>query len=146
MEVSSQPFIKFFALNLFKKKSSSHLKTFKDFKKIVTRISLLRHDSTVLQAFYFHHEGITNPSLLKRILNYAISHNVQQPRINVKCVIHQFPSFLFSSHTLTSFNISIDHPKIYPQKILFSISLNMQALTSFSLWFFTFFCGDDCRA
>jgi len=61
------------------------------------------------------------PHILKRILKYAFSHNVQQLRIT--CDIQQFPRTFFSCHTLTSLKLSLGLATLFPN------SLNMAAIT-----------------
>jgi hypothetical protein len=114
----------------------------KIFTKFVSRILSLREASTsasALHSLHFDHNGITELSLLERIVNYAISHNVQRLRINFRCHSQQFPTCLFSCHTLTSLDLLCYLPCTFPN------SLDLPALTSLSLDTFNFSVGDDGR-
>ncbi|KAK2441097.1 F-box/LRR-repeat protein [Trifolium repens] len=122
--------------------NSSGFNNQKNFTKFVSRILSLREVSTVLHSLDFEHNGITEPRLLKRIVNYAISHNVQRLRINIRCQFQYFPTCVFSCRTLTSLDLFVGHPTIH-KVLLFPNSLDLPALTSLSLKSFTFCVGDD---
>ncbi|XP_073224417.1 putative F-box/FBD/LRR-repeat protein At1g78760 [Cicer arietinum] len=124
-------------------KSYSHFKTLKGFTKFVSRILSLRDHSTALHTLHFHHHGIVQPNLLRRLIKYAVSHNVQQMRIHVYCDIQHFPPCFFSCQTLTSLNLYVDQPRSFPHRTLFSYALNMPALTSLTLGFFSFLGGAE---
>jgi len=126
------------------KLSSIHFpKNLKGFTKFVSHIFSLRNDTTSLLALDFHRSGKTDPQLLKRILKYAFSHNVQQLRVDVNCIIPQFPPSFFSCHTLTNLNLRVDEN--YPHQNLFPNSLNLPQITNLSLHGFIFCVGDDGR-
>ncbi|XP_058747132.1 F-box/LRR-repeat protein At4g14096-like [Vicia villosa] len=112
-----------------------------NFTEFVTQILSLRDDSTTLHTLTFHRHGLVEPHLLKRVLNYGISHNVQQLEINVKCEIQHFPPSLFSCHTLTS--LKLVHPNFYYMRALLPYSLNLPSLTELHLHSFAFPFGDD---
>jgi len=81
-----------------------------------------------------------DPRLLKRILKYAFSHNVQQLQVDVNCFSPQFPPSFFSCHTLTTLKLTID---CYSHQNLFPNSLNLPQITNLSLHRFIFCVGDD---
>ncbi|KAK2387719.1 F-box/LRR-repeat protein [Trifolium repens] len=123
---------------------SSHFSNLKDFTKFVSRILSLREASTTLQSLDFQRSGIVEPRILKRIVKYAVSHNVQRLRINISCDSQHFPTCLFSCHTLTFLNLSVVHSRT-SEKLLFPNPLNLPALTSLSLQSFAFPVGNDGR-
>jgi len=126
------------------KLSSIHFpKNLKGFTKFVSRVFSLRNDKTSLLALDFERSGKTDPHLLKRILKYAFSHDVQQLRVDVNCFIPQFPPSFFSCHTLTTLNLSVDDN--YPHQNLFPNSLNLPQIINMSLHGFLFCIGDDGR-
>jgi hypothetical protein len=103
-----------------------------------------RDASTALHAVDFERRGLVEPHLLKRIVKYAVSHNVQRLRIHVNCDIQHFPACFFSCHTLTSLDLYVGS-RIYYQTTLFPNSLKLPALTSLSLHHFTFPVSDNGR-
>ncbi|GAU38280.1 hypothetical protein TSUD_119610 [Trifolium subterraneum] len=125
---------------------SSHFRHLKQFTKFVSQILSLRDGSTSIHTLNFHRHGLVEPQLLKRVINYAVSHNVQEIFIEVKCEIQHFPPCLFSSHTLTSLKLAVVHPKIYAMRVLFPNSLDLPSLTTLCLHLFAFSVGDDGRA
>jgi len=76
------------------------------------------------------------------IIKYAISHNVQHLLMNFPCRIDLFPSCFFSCHTLTSLNLFVYHI-LFGQMPIFPKKLNLPALTSLSLKYFSFHRSDD---
>ncbi|AES97837.1 F-box protein [Medicago truncatula] len=125
------------------KLSSIHFpKNLKGFTKFVSHVLSLRNDTTSLLALDFHRSGTMDPRLLKRILKYAFSHNVQQLQVDVKCVNPQFSPSFFSCHTLTTLKLKIDY---YSHQNLFPTSLNLPQITNLSLHRFIFCVGDDGR-
>ncbi|PNY10409.1 F-box/LRR-repeat protein [Trifolium pratense] len=125
---------------------SSHFRHLKQFTKFVSQILSRRDGSTSIHTLNFHRQLLVEPQLLKRVINYAISHDVQEIFIQVKCDIQHFPPCLFSSHTLTSLKLAIVHPKIYAMRALFPNSLDLPSLTTLCLHLFAFSVGDDGRA
>ncbi|XP_024640463.1 putative F-box/FBD/LRR-repeat protein At1g78760 [Medicago truncatula] len=105
----------------------------------------LRNSSITLQALEFKRErGRLEPHLLKRIVNYAISHNVQRLGLWFYTVLAHIPPTMFSCHTLTHLKLST-----YPNgghETLFPKSFNLPALTSLQLESFGFCLGDNDRA
>jgi len=83
--------------------------------------------------------------ILKSIVNYAVSHNVQCLQIRVISDIQHFPTCLFSCKTLTSLNLSVLHPNHFEQNI-FPSSLDLPALTNLYLRYFVFRVGNNGRA
>ncbi|RHN67135.1 putative F-box domain, leucine-rich repeat domain, L domain-containing protein [Medicago truncatula] len=82
-------------------------RTFKIFTTFVSKILSLRDSSISLQSLDFQrHNGRFEPQL-KKIVNYAISHNVQQLQLCVTCDIAQIPHSLFSFQPLTHLELSI---------------------------------------
>ncbi|AES68933.2 F-box/RNI/FBD-like domain protein [Medicago truncatula] len=112
----------------------------------VSRILSLRDDLTSLQTLDLYHcprdFDFVCPDILKSIVYYTVTYNVQRVRVCVTCNIQQLPSCLFSSQTLTSLDLSIHH-RILPAKLLFPSSLNLPALTTLTLISFYFLSGDD---
>jgi hypothetical protein len=118
--------------------SSMGFNSFDSFIKSLTQILSLRDDSTSLHTLDFYPpQDFVDPDILKSMVNYAVSHNVQQLRMSVICDIQQLQSCLFSSQTLTSLELSI-HYGIQYRKILFPSSLNLPALTTLTLEGFYF--------
>ncbi|RHN65832.1 putative F-box domain, leucine-rich repeat domain, L domain-containing protein [Medicago truncatula] len=116
------------------------------FVESVSRILSLRDDLTSLQTLDLYHcprdFDFVCPDILKSIVYYTVTYNVQRVRVCVTCNIQQLPSCLFSSQTLTSLDLSIHH-RILPAKLLFPSSLNLPALTTLTLISFYFLSGDD---
>lgn len=126
--------------------SSSHFRRVKGFAKFVSRVLSLRNDSTSLHTVDFWRFGSVEPYLLKRIVKYAVSHNVQQLDITVAGNMKYFPPNFFSCRTLTSLSLNLSncHRIIYERK-LFPNSLNLPALLTLSLKSFVFCVGNDGR-
>lgn len=106
----------------------------------------LRDGSTslfVLKFYNFCNEGFMEPHILDKILQYAISHNIQHLHIFLKCDIQHFPSCLFSCDTLTSLRFNVTPIRYDKPKIFFPNSLNLPSLTSLSLGFIAFRGGPD---
>ncbi|GAU50207.1 hypothetical protein TSUD_376600 [Trifolium subterraneum] len=122
-----------------------HWENLKCFSRFVSWILSKRDASTALHAVDFERRGLVDPNLLKRIVKYAVSHNVQRLQIHVKCEIQHFPSCFFSCYTLTSLDLYVG-PRIYDQITLFPNSLKLPALTSLSLYQFAFPVDDNGRA
>jgi hypothetical protein len=120
-----------------------------DFEKLVcstefvSKFLSLRDDSTTLHTLNFHCKGfkesykfvwIQFKIQIKKILRYAVSHNVRNLQINVKRDIESFLPYFFSCRTLTSLHLCVAHS----QKTLFPNNLNFPSLTSLSLQCFIF--------
>jgi hypothetical protein len=120
--------------------TSSQIRARPKFTKFVSNILSLRDASTSLYTLDLHRGGSTDPQLLKRILKYAFSHNVQRVQIKTNCYPGlQFPPSFFSCHTLSSLNLRF----CYNYQTLFPNSLNLPALTNLSLHRFNFCVNDD---
>jgi hypothetical protein len=125
--------------------NSGDYRNYKKFTKFVSKVLSLRDSSIALQALDFKRlKGCSQLNILKRAVNYAISHNVQ--RLEVKhCVeygIAQILSAVFSCQTLTHLKLSIwDHRTL----TLFPRSLSLPALTNLQLEYFKFCVGDNDR-
>ncbi|XP_058784669.1 F-box/FBD/LRR-repeat protein At1g16930-like [Vicia villosa] len=124
---------------------SSQFTTVEIFTKFVTRILSLRDISMDLHTLRFQPSNVMKPRLLETILNYAVSHKVQQLDVKVTCDIQHFPTCLLSCRTLTSLDLSFSHPTVYSTTILFPISLNLPLLTHLNLRHFSFSAGNDGR-
>jgi len=144
-------------------------RTYKIFTKFVSKILSLRDSSITLEALDFNrHIGRLEPHILKRIVNYAIKHNIQRLRLNVTSDIALIPTSLFSFQSLTHLKLSVysdaESKTQFPNSLslpaltylklcmhsnhenLFPDSLDLPALTSLHLQNFTFSVGDNDRA
>ena len=118
--------------------SSTGFNSFDSFIKSLSRILSLLDDSTTLHTLDFYHpDDFLDPDMVKNMVNYAVSHNVQRLRISVSCDIQQFQSCLFSSQTLVCLNLGTTYGFQY-HKILFPSSLSLPALTTLTLKGFYF--------
>jgi hypothetical protein len=84
------------------------------------------------------------PHILKTIVNYAISHNVQRLGLSFLTDIAQIPDNMFSCQTLTHLKLAIYYRGGH--QITFPESLNLPALTSLQLENFKFCAADNGRA
>jgi len=121
---------------------TSGFKTLKAFTKFVTRILSLHNVPTSLHTLKFIYNKTIDPRLFEKILNYSVSHNVNELQLKGTCDIQHFPSCFFSCHTLTSLHFKVS-PKKFSKRISFPNSLNLPSLTSLYLWFVFFRGGDD---
>ncbi|KAL5102359.1 hypothetical protein RYX36_006686, partial [Vicia faba] len=81
--------------------------------------------------------------VFKRVVRYALSHNVQRLRYPITCHINPFPP-LFSSQTLTSLDLSVPFRFLRFCAIFsFPTHLNLPSLTNLTLSYFRFGAGDD---
>ncbi|XP_057451629.1 F-box/FBD/LRR-repeat protein At3g26920-like [Lotus japonicus] len=111
------------------------------FTKFVSRLLTIRDGSTVLQGLDFEHLGWVQPNLLKRIVKYAVLHNIQRLGLIVTTSdIEHIPNCIFSSQTLTSLKL-LSYG--YTKRTLFPKSLNLPALTTLHLVNFDFCVNDD---
>ncbi|RDY04425.1 F-box/FBD/LRR-repeat protein, partial [Mucuna pruriens] len=125
---------------------SSDFWTFKGFTKFVSRLLSLRDSSLSLHKLDFERHGCIQPQLLKRIVKYAVSHDVKQLGISVKCDIRDIPPCIFSCQTLTSLKLSVCPRGYIYGSTLFPKSLNLTALTTLHLQHFTFCKSDNDMA
>jgi hypothetical protein len=121
---------------------SSHFPTFTKFDKFVAKVLSLRDSSIPLHTLDFDRYGCMNPNLLKTMLNYAISHNVQRLGLSVQCDIQHIPHSIFSSQTLTYLKLSLYPIRDIRKKTLLSKPLNLPALTFLHIENFIFCAGD----
>lgn len=125
---------------------SSDFRNVKRFAKFVSRVLSLRNDSTSLHTVDFCRTAIVEPYLLKKIVKYAVSHNVQQLDISVAGNMEYFPPSFFSCRTLTSLSLDLsDGRRMSYGGKLFPNSLNLPALLNLSLNSFVFCVGNDGR-
>jgi len=123
-----------------------HFNTLQGLTEFASQFLSLRDGSTSLFTLEFHNfftEGGMEPRELERILQYALSHNIQHLDIYVKCDIQHFPSCLFSCDTLTSLRFYVTPIRYDEPKILFPNSLNLPSLTSLCLGFVAFRGGPE---
>lgn len=121
---------------------SSHCTRIKSFNRFVSRILCLRDVSTPLHNVEFLCRGVVDPRLLKKVVTYAVSHNVEKLRVHACCDFQHFSSCFFSCHTLTSLDLCVGPPRT-DERLLFPKSLNLPALTTLSLESFAFCVGDN---
>jgi hypothetical protein len=115
--------------------------------KFVSRVLSLRDPSISLQALDFKHDGKTGllePSILKMIMKYAISHNVRRLGFSVSSDIAQIPNRVFSCQTLTHLKLALY--SCWGHKTPFPKSFNLPALTSLQLENFKFCAGNKVCA
>ncbi|CAK8566665.1 unnamed protein product [Lathyrus sativus] len=117
---------------------SHSFQTLESFTNFVYQFLSHRNGKTCLQALNFDCDEYIESRLLKRIMNYVFSHNVQRLDITVACNIEPFPLCSFPYHTLTSLRLfscrefSCSNPS-FPN----SLKL-LPALTYLCIEFFTF--------
>ncbi|XP_057425993.1 F-box/LRR-repeat protein At3g26922-like [Lotus japonicus] len=118
---------------------SPDFSTLKIFTKFVSKLLELRDGSLPLHSFDFERHGSIEYIVHRRVVDYALSHNVQRLAMTVEydyCHVAR----IFSCQSLTSLKLSV-HPKQYNTfSTSFPISscLNLPALTSLHLVGFTF--------
>ncbi|PNX75784.1 F-box/LRR-repeat protein, partial [Trifolium pratense] len=122
--------------------SSLDFKPHHNLGNLVSRVLSLRDHSTTLHTVEFTDiTDFVEPNILKRIVEYAVSHDIQLLRISITCKLQQFPPCLFSSQTLTSLDLCV-HPDTLNCKI-FPNALKFPAVTTLTLRSFHFCAGDD---
>lgn len=110
----------------------------------MSRLLTLRDRSTALHGLDFERLGCIQPHLLKRIVKYAVSHNVQRLGLTVTTSdIEHFPYCIFSSKTLTSLKLIAYRYTKGNKRTLFPKSLSLPALTTLHLVNFDFCANDD---
>ncbi|XP_058781238.1 FBD-associated F-box protein At1g66310-like [Vicia villosa] len=122
---------------------SSNSRACKKFTKLVSKVLSLRDSSISLQTLDYRGVHGNFEADVKRIVNYALSHNVQRLVLFINGDIAQIPPSMFSCQTLTFLKLSIyhgDHETLFPK------SLNLPALTNLQLGNFTFGVDDNDRA
>ncbi|CAK8540813.1 unnamed protein product [Lathyrus sativus] len=120
-----------------------NLESMESFSNFVSQFFSFRNDKTSVQALTFRGLHSFDPELLKRILQYLFSHNIQQLNMMVACSLEHFPlSTNFSCHTLTSLKLFPcpewgEYGRLPP---VFPNSLQFPALNYLFLRCFTFVC------
>jgi len=123
---------------------SSYFRPRKSFDEFLYQIFSLRDGSTAIHTLDLYRRHYMKRSLLRKIIEYAVSHNVQHLRIDYTCHIEKFPSCLFSCHTLKSLNLSgLLYDTFINHKPVFRNSLNLPSLTNLSLKYFAFARSDN---
>ncbi|CAJ2639312.1 F-box/FBD/LRR-repeat protein At3g26920-like [Trifolium pratense] len=115
-----------------------------DMNTLMKILSLRGDASPSLHTLEFRRHEIMEPCLLKRIIKYAVSHNVQRLDTYITCDIQHFPT-LFSCHTLTSLSLCVTHPKDDGMCTLVPKALDLPSLTDLKLRHCAFCVGDDGR-
>ncbi|GAU49713.1 hypothetical protein TSUD_407900 [Trifolium subterraneum] len=121
---------------------SHEFRSLKIFNKFVSKVLSLRDSSIAPEALDFCHDGCIDHRLLKRIVNYVTSHNVQKLGLEVQCDIEQIRHTIFSCQTLTFLKLSVYPRGGFEDKTLFPKSINLPRLTTLHLEHFAF-CGSD---
>ncbi|CAJ2641158.1 unnamed protein product [Trifolium pratense] len=120
---------------------SADFGAYEKFARLVSKILSLRDSSISLQAFGFKHSNDRVEPELEKILNYAISHNVERLGLDFYGDIGQIPSSMFSCRTLTHLKLFIHNGET-----LFPKSVDLPALTNLQLGNFAFGVYDSDRA
>lgn len=120
------------------------IRTYNIFIKFVSKVLSLRDSSISLHALDFKPKnGCLKPHILNRIVNYALSHNVQRLGLEVNGDIGHIPLSVFSCQTLTHLKLSIYLCQGYETQ--FPKSIHLPSLTNLQLENFVFCVGDnDC--
>jgi len=121
---------------------SYDFRTYKIFTNFVSNVLSLRDSPIALHALECSKSGCIEPRLLKKVVNYAISHNVQELEISYLCDIELISNIIFSCKTLTCLKLSAYPRTDIKEKTLFPKSLNLPALTILHLGNFAF-CASD---
>ncbi|KAF1895582.1 hypothetical protein Lal_00041863 [Lupinus albus] len=125
----------------------SDFRTKKIFNKVLPKLLSFRDPSFALQTLDFKGFGIVEPHILKRVISYAISHEVQQLAIEANVNFNRLPPIIFSSiffcETLTYLKLSVVNKD---EKMVFPKSLNLPALTSLNLWNIHFIASENGHA
>jgi hypothetical protein len=116
---------------------SADFGAYKKFTRLVSKVLSLRDSSISLHSLDFKRTNGRFEPALKKIVNYAISHNVQRLGLCFNGDIAQIPPTMFSCRTLTHLKLSIynggrGHETPFPK------SLNLPALTDLQLGNFAF--------
>jgi len=115
---------------------------YKKFMNFIFKVLSLRNSSVTLQALEYKRDGgQIDPRLLKNIVNYAISHNVQRLGLCSYTKISQIPPRMFSCQSLTHLKLCT-YPRKGPET-MFPNSFNLPALISLQLQHFVFCLGDN---
>ncbi|XP_057456772.1 uncharacterized protein LOC130747760 [Lotus japonicus] len=106
----------------------------------------LRDDSVALHGLDVKHLGFIRYYILERVVNYAVSHNVQRLGLTVICDNEHVPQCIFSCQTLTSLKLTVHTKSYFSENTLFPKSLNLPALTSLHIGHFAFRANGNDRA
>jgi hypothetical protein len=90
---------------------SYEFRSLRIFNKFVSRVLSHRDSSIALQSLDFRHDGCIDHRLLKRIVNYVSSHNVQRLGHEVQCDIEHIRHSIFSCQTLTFLKLFV-YPRL----------------------------------
>ncbi|XP_058751042.1 F-box/LRR-repeat protein At3g26922-like [Vicia villosa] len=133
--------------NLWKFLPILRLGSVKKSDQFMSKILSHRDSSTTLHTLHFHRYVFRKQCQAKQIIKYAVSHNVRDLDIYLKCSFQPFPRSLFTCRTLTSLKLYIflPPPPRISRRVFFPKFLNLPALTSLSLRSFTFLVGHDGR-
>lgn len=126
--------------------SCCHFETRKGFIRFVSQFLYLRDNKTALHTLHLHREGVIWPRHLKWVIKYAFDHGVQLLDVDSTFNHQHYPLPCVSCDTLTSLTLCRNDQFCYHSP-LFPTSLNLPALTSLCLKYFSFHgSGDDNRA
>jgi hypothetical protein len=126
--------------------SESDFRTLKIFTEFVSNVLSFRDSSISLQTLNFKRKhGRVEPRIIKNVVDYALSHNIQQLGLCFNGNTVQTLPTSFSSQTLTHLNLSIYPSGGYNAEFPKS-SFDLPALTNLQLENFIFNIGDDDRA
>ncbi|XP_045826035.1 F-box protein At4g22280-like [Trifolium pratense] len=132
-----------------------HSSEFSNAKKLgifVTKILNLRDTTPSLHTLDFERLGSFEPQrTLKEIINYACSHNTQLKKLGIcvkgdsSIIFPRISSCISSCQALTSLKLYIYPKGLYSngKRTLFPKYLNLPALTSLDLTYFTFCASDN---
>jgi hypothetical protein len=111
----------------------------------VSKILTLRDSSTALHTLDVERDGIMEPKLLKKILNYVCSYNthIQQLRINVTADSSLILNCVSKCHALTSLKLAHPGNRRNYKETLLPKFLNLPLLTILDLTYFTFYGGEN---
>ncbi|KAK9052832.1 hypothetical protein SSX86_029462 [Deinandra increscens subsp. villosa] len=115
------------------------------FSKFVSRVLSHRNNLTEVYSVKLTFRGKVSQVAIKRILNYAFSHNIQQ--LNVVCLfdnVIEFPLSLFSSQSLKhlSWTMQLDRPRRYHYSSCITSTWELPTLTTLDLHCVTL-CVDE---
>ncbi|XP_076911970.1 F-box/LRR-repeat protein At3g26922-like [Bidens hawaiensis] len=123
--------------------TSQDFSTLPKFSKFVTHFLSARDNLTDVYSVKLSFRGKASQVFVKRILNYAFSHNVQQ--LNVVCLHHkdiELPLSLFSSQSLKHLSLMAYINRGYHYFIIPTSTWELPALTTLDLHYVTL-CDDE---
>lgn len=112
-------------------------------KWFVSQLLARRDNSLPLHSLSYEYDNAAdcNKTTLLEVMEYAVSHNVQQLTVIVKLWTIkdlEFPPSIFNSHSLTFLKLDFYHPSAYDCGKMFPKSLNLPALKTLYLRGLTF--------